>query len=84
MKAKDVAGCVRLGDCLAGFEMGAKWAAPAAAEWLLLVLLLVSGLASGCMTSQAESDLQWKQYNPTWERSGPGEPYQWGVPFWRP
>ena len=51
---------------------------------LLLVSLLLGGLASGCMTDQAQSDLQWKQYNPSWERPGPEEPYQWGVPFWKP
>ncbi len=30
-------------------------------------LVVLAAVASGCISPQAESDLRWKQYNPTWK-----------------
>jgi hypothetical protein len=69
---------------LASFGTWVRWFVSPTGGWLFLGLLLLTGLVNGCMTEQAQSDWRWRQYNPNWERSGPAEPYQWGVPFWRP
>jgi hypothetical protein len=49
--------------------------------YLFIGLLLLAAVASGCLSSRAQSDLDWKQYNPTYKSPLPddGRP-QWG-PF---
>jgi len=64
----------------------------ACTRWLILRKLgslsvwvvLLATVASGCKSWQAESDQNWKQYNPDWKSPTPEDPRpQWG-PFARP
>jgi hypothetical protein len=44
-------------------------------------LLVVSACVSGCVSSEAHSDLEWQKYNPNWRPPEPRDPRpQWG-PF---
>ena len=84
MNVENTGLCGKPRHCFAGFGRGLKSFMSLTGAELFLVLLLLGSLAGGCMTEQAQSDQQWKRYNPNWERPGPAEPYQWGVPFWKP
>lgn len=50
-------------------------------RWGALLVVSLLSLGSGCLSisEQAESDMRWKEYNPSWERIGPEDPRpQWG------
>jgi hypothetical protein len=50
-----------------------------------LLVVLLAGLAGGCVSvsEEAQSDAQWKQYNPEWKSPTPPDPHaKWGYdPF---
>ena len=58
-----------------------KWQVPKKRACLYMQLALLAVAVGGCMTREAESDLQWKQYNPNWKSPTPEDPQRWGVPF---
>lgn len=46
-------------------------------SWITFVMLLAV-FAGGCMTQEAESDQNWRRYNPEWRSPTPPDPRpQW-------
>ena len=58
-----------------------KWLILLKSGYLFIWVVLLATMTSGCMSWQAESDQNWKQYNPDWKSPTPPDPRpQWG-PF---